>query len=138
MDSIPIVFYWTIQKKKTSPWNILNLNLRNFHKFWLIDESVTTFVCQMHPHFKFQVGNINRNFVIYMSIAANKRNQEIRREGTSTFTWQNNQFCRQPTVSKLNFILQPIFSNPFYFQMSILCNVIRRNIKVPHIIKISF
>ena len=40
----------------------------------------TAFVCQTHPHFKFQVGNININCVIYMSIAVNKRIQEIRME----------------------------------------------------------
>ena len=46
----------------------------------LIDENETAFVCQTHPHFKFQVGNININCVIYMSIAVNKRIQEIRME----------------------------------------------------------
>lgn len=51
-----------------------------FQSSLLIDENETAFVCQTHPHFKFQVGNININCVIYMSIAVNKRIQEIRME----------------------------------------------------------
>ena len=98
--------------EKSSPGNISKWNSRNF--LVLFVNWWTTFVCQMHPHFKLQVGNINRNFVIYMSIAANKRNQEIRIWGTSTFVWKNNQFSRHLNVSKLFIIIYPTCLNQLY------------------------
>ena len=107
----PIIFFRPFNEK-SSPGNISNWNSINFLMFFV--NWWTTFVCQMHPHFKLQVGNINRNFVIYMSIAVNKRNQEIRIWGTSTFTWKNNQFSRHLNVSKLFIIIYPTCLNQLY------------------------
>ena len=93
----------------------------------LIDENETAFVCQTHPHFKFQVGNININCVIYMSIAVNKRIQEIRMEKHrhsrgKTINFLDNQMY-QNYVSIYNVYFQIYFYSDALVQ--IMCIYIR-------------